>query len=92
MVTFLSSSLTKTGEVVTPDPGKDPTKPTDPETPTDPKKPDDESQHESDTSGSTTKVNNGTTLKDGVYTPDKFSFSGGSGRTRTIGGMKNVKV
>ena len=91
VVTFLSSSLTKTGEVVTPDPGKDPTKPTDPETPTDPKKPDDESQHESDTSGSTTKVNNGTTLKDGVYTPDKFSFSGGSGRARIVCDKVTVK-
>ena len=91
VVTFLSSSLTKTGEVVTPDPGKDPTKPTDPETPTDPKNPDDESQHESDTSGSTTKVNNGTTLKDGVYTPDKFSFSGGSGRARIVCDKVTVK-
>ena len=91
VVTFLSSSLTKTGEVVTPDPGEDPTKPTDPETPTDPEKPDDESQHESDTSGSTTKVNNGTTLKDGVYTPDKFSFSGGSGRARIVCDKVTVK-
>ena len=91
VVTFLSSSLTKTGEVVTPDPGKDPTKPPDPEKPTDPEKPDDESQHEPDTSGSTTKVNNGTTLKDGVYTPDKFSFSGGSGRARIVCDKVTVK-
>ena len=27
------------------------------------------------------KVNSSTSLKDGTYTPDKFSWSGGSGRT-----------
>ena len=33
-----------------------------------------------DTSGSTKAVNSKTKLKDGVYKPDKFSWSGGSGR------------
>lgn len=43
-------------------------------------KPDTESKYESDTSGSTKAVNSKTKLKDGVYKPDKFSWSGGSGR------------
>lgn len=43
-------------------------------------KPDTESKYESDTSGSTKAVNCKTKLKDGVYKPDKFSWSGGSGR------------
>lgn len=42
--------------------------------------PESESQYESDSSGSTGAVNNSTGLADGVYTPDSFSFSGGSGR------------
>lgn len=43
-------------------------------------KADKESKYESDLSGSTKKVNASTTLADGVYTPDRFSWSGGSGR------------
>lgn len=43
-------------------------------------KPDTEYKYESDTSGSTKAVNSKTKLKDGVYKPDKFSWSGGSGR------------
>ena len=43
-------------------------------------KPDTESKYESDTSGSTKAVNSKTKLKDGVYKPDKFSWSGGSVR------------
>ena len=43
-------------------------------------KPDTESKYESDTSGSTKAVISKTKLKDGVYKPDKFSWSGGSGR------------
>lgn len=43
-------------------------------------KPDTESKYESDTSGSTKAVNSKTKLKDGAYKPDKFSWSGGSGR------------
>lgn len=45
-------------------------------------KADKESKYESDTSGSTGHVNNVTTLKDGVYTPDRFTWSGGSGRVK----------
>lgn len=43
-------------------------------------KPDTESKYESDTSGSTKAVNSKTKLKDGVYKPDKFSWSGGTGK------------
>ena len=35
---------------------------------------------EADLSGSTSRVDNSTTLPDGVYAPDRFSFSGGSGK------------
>ena len=42
-------------------------------------KPEQESKYESDLSGGTSKVDSATTLADGVYTPDGFSFSGGSG-------------
>ena len=35
---------------------------------------------ETDRSGSTKKVNNSTTLADGTYTPDSFSYSGGTGK------------
>lgn len=44
-------------------------------------KADKESSYESDLSGGTGRVDSSTGLKDGVYTPDKFSWSGGSGRT-----------
>ena len=43
-------------------------------------KPDKESKYESDLDKSTAKVNSGTGLKDGVYTPDSFSWSGGTGK------------
>ncbi|NCB92782.1 MAG: hypothetical protein EOM40_09525 [Clostridia bacterium] len=43
-------------------------------------KADTESKYESDTSGSTGIVNSSTSLKDGVYKPDKFTWSGGTGR------------
>lgn len=39
-----------------------------------------ESKYESDLSGSTSAVNSVTGLADGVYTPDRFTWSGGSGR------------
>ncbi len=39
-----------------------------------------ESTYDSDTSGSTSAVNNQVALKDGVYTPDSFTFSGGTGK------------
>ena len=45
-------------------------------------KADNESKYESDTSGSTGRVDSATTLADGVYKPDKFSWSGGTGRVR----------
>ncbi|WP_434310723.1 hypothetical protein [Hominifimenecus sp. rT4P-3] len=41
---------------------------------------DEESKYDSDTSGSTKQVDSSTVLKDGVYTPDRFSWSGGTGR------------
>ena len=37
---------------------------------------------ETDLSGSTSKVDSSTTLADGTYTPDKFSFSGGTGKVK----------
>ena len=51
-----------------------------------PEKPDEggdeeeEQKDEGDTNGTTARVDNSTTLPDGTYTPDKFSWSGGSGR------------
>ena len=90
-VTFLSDSLVKIGDVDTPDVPPTPTKPDVPVTPVDPEKPDDESRNEIDTSGSTTVVNNSTHLKDGVYAPDNFSFSGGSGRARIVCTKVTVK-
>ena len=90
-VTFLSDSLVKIGDVDTPDVPPTPTKPDVPVTPVDPEKPDDESRNEIDTSGSTTVVNNSTRLKDGVYAPDNFSFSGGSGRARIVCTKVTVK-
>lgn len=53
---------------------------TKPTTPTVDTTPDSESKYESDLSRSTGKVNNTTKLKDGVYTPDRFMWSGGTGR------------
>ena len=45
-------------------------------------KADEESKYESDLSGSTSAVDNSTGLPDGVYTPDSFSWSGGTGRVK----------
>lgn len=42
--------------------------------------PEENSGYEANTGGSTAAVDNSTGLADGVYTPDKFSFSGGTGR------------
>jgi len=42
--------------------------------------PDKESKYEADLNGGTVRVNSATTLADGVYTPDKFSWSGGTGK------------
>lgn len=64
-----------------PDPSE-PTDPTTPTTPTDPTTP--TSPSEPDASGSTSAVNSNTTLKDGEYKPDGFTFSGGSGRVKIV--------
>ena len=42
--------------------------------------PDKESKYEADLNGGTARVNSATTLAAGVYTPDKFSWSGGTGK------------
>ena len=42
--------------------------------------PDKESKYEVDLNGGTARVNSATTLADGVYTPDKFSWSVGTGK------------
>ena len=42
------------------------------------------SKSEADAGKSTSVVDNGTNLQDGVYTPDKFSWSGGTGRLAYI--------
>jgi len=76
----------------TPTTPTDPTTPTTPVTPTDPTDPSDPSDpteeptvpSEPDLDGSTTVVDNSTGLKDGTYTPDGFSFSGGTGKTRIV--------
>ena len=44
------------------------------------KKPEKESKYESDLSGGTAAVNSSTALADGTYTPDSFSWSGGTGK------------
>lgn len=41
-----------------------------------------ESKYEADTSGATSQVNSSTTLADGVYTPDRFTWSGGTGKVK----------
>ena len=73
----------------TPTTPTDPTTPTTPVTPTDPTDPSDPTEEptvpsEPDLDGSTTVVDNSTGLKDGTYTPDGFSFSGGTGKTRIV--------
>lgn len=88
-ITFSSENLVKTGDlpggddkpVVTPEPK--PTQQPTPQPTAAPKpdsKPDNESKYEDDLSGATGTVNSSTSLPDGVYTPDKFSWSGGTGR------------
>ena len=65
----------------TPVPTVEPTKtPTPTPTPKPDKKPDKESKYESDLNGGTAAVNSSTTLTDGTYTPDSFSWSGGTGK------------
>ena len=88
-ITFSSENLVKTGDlpggddkpVVTPEPK--PTQQPTPQPTAAPKpdsKPDNESKYEDDLSGATGTVNSSTSLPDGVYAPDKFSWSGGTGR------------
>ena len=48
------------------------------------KKADKVSKWKDDSGKSTSAVNNSTSLKDGVYSPDRFSWSGGSGRLAYI--------
>ena len=45
-------------------------------------KADSESRYEADTSGSTSHVDSATALADGVYTPDRFTWSGGTGKVK----------
>lgn len=93
ILTFRSETLNKIGDVqddqqnppVAPTPTAKPTQkpdktPTPTPTPKPDKKPDQESKYESDLNGGTSAVNSSTTLKDGTYTPDSFSFSGGTGK------------
>ena len=84
VVTFLSTGLKKIGDVDPTDPTDPttPTDPTDPTNPTDPTTP--TSPSEPDTNGSTSAVNSSTTLKDGEYKPDGFTFSGGTGKTKIV--------
>lgn len=53
-------------------------------------KPDQESKYESDLNKSTARVNSTTGLKDGVYTPDSFSWSGGTGKVSITCGKVTV--
>lgn len=85
-LTFKSEGLEKI-ESETPDSGEseNPEKPEDSQKPeTDEtvnnNTPDQESGHVSDLTGGTVRVNSSTTLKDGTYAPDQFSWSGGTGR------------
>ncbi len=96
LLTFKSDTLKKIADVPgSPDPTTpaNPTKPTDPETniPDNDGKADDESQYESDTSGATSRVDSSTTLADGVYKPDRFTWSGGTGKVRITCNKITVK-
>ena len=64
---------------VTPENTPTPTPTPKPDKKTD-KKPEKESKYESDLSGGTAAVNSSTALADGTYTPDSFSWSGGTGK------------
>lgn len=93
-ITISSEGLTKTGDLPTdptkptPTPSVTPTPiPTNPETNGGTTKPtgndgkaEEESKYESDLSGSTGAVDSTTGLKDGVYVPDSFTWSGGTGK------------
>ena len=95
---FESESLKKVGDTeIGGDEPSNPSKPSEPTIPTTPTIPnvptlpgtnkndgkaDNESKYDSDTSGSTARVESATTLADGVYTPDRFSWSGGTGKVQ----------
>lgn len=81
-LTFQSETMKKISEEGTTKPSNPGTTPGTPTVKPNDGKADSESKWESDTSGSTSKVNNSTTLADGVYTPDRFTWSGGSGRVQ----------
>ena len=96
-LTFKSDTLKKLSDLPggSDTPGTTPTDPTDPSNPgntgiDDPEttipdndgKEDQESQYVSDNSGSTGRIDSSTTLADGVYKPDKFSWSGGTGKVK----------
>ena len=78
-ILFYSKGAKKTedGSSIKPDPKKDEDKKPD-------KNPDKESKWKDDKNKSTHAVDNSTNLKDGVYTPSKVRWSGGSGRLAYI--------
>ena len=43
---------------------------------------DDDEEEEDGLNGTTEPVDNSTTLADGIYVPEGFSFSGGTGKTK----------
>ena len=102
-LTFKSDTLKKIGDVdnTKPSDPSNPTKPSDPGNngtdngtntiPDNDGKAENESKYESDTSGSTSKVDSATGLADGVYKPDKFSWSGGTGKVRITCNKITVK-
>ena len=81
-IEYILNIQLKDGEPTDPTDPTTPTDPTEPTTPTDPTTP--TSPSEPDVSGSTSAVNSNTTLKDGEYKPDGFTFSGGSGRVKIV--------
>lgn len=103
MLTFKSDTLVKTGDIGKDDQGND-SKPSNPTKPTTPStkpsngsngkndgKADHESKYEADTSGSTGRVDSTTALKDGVYTPNRFTWSGGTGKVRITCNKVTIK-
>ena len=103
MLTFKSETLVKTGDIGKDDQGNAP-KPSNPTKPAIPStkpsngsngkndgKADHESKYEADTSGSTGHIDSTTVLKDGVYTPDRFTWSGGTGKVRITCNKVTIK-
>lgn len=86
-ITISSANLKKTGDIdpdnptTTPVPTVKPTAvPTAAPTAAPDNNPDKESTYTPDTNGSTSAVDNSTKLRDGVYTPDSFTYTGGTGK------------